>query len=171
MSERKSTTTTKKLASCSALTALALIFSYVEVLIPFNFGVPGIKLGLANIVVLIALYAFGYKYALIIDLARIALSALLFGNAFSVFYALAGGTLSILIMILAKKVKVFSVIGVSMSGGVFHNLGQLFVAAFVMQTGKIVFYFPVLLIAGMVTGILNGFIATLVLNAVKKMRG
>ena len=170
MSERKSTTTVKRLATCSALTALALIFSYVEVLIPFNFGVPGIKLGLANIVVLIALYAYGPKYGFVINLARIALSALLFGNAFSILYALCGGMIALLVMMLTKKAKVFSIIGVSMSGGVFHNLGQLFVAAFVMQTGKIMLYFPVLLIAGMVTGILNGFIAALVLNAVHKIK-
>lgn len=170
MAQRKSTKITKRLAICSALTALALIFSYVEVLIPFNFGIPGIKLGLANIVVLIAVYTYGGKWGLFINLARIALSALLFGNAFSVLYALAGGLLSLCVMLLCKKAGIFSVIGVSMAGGVFHNLGQLGMAAMVMQTSRILFYFPVLLISGMVTGILTGFIATLVLRAVEKIK-
>ena len=170
MAQRKSTQLTKKLATCSALTALALIFSYVEVLIPFSFGIPGIKLGLANIVVLISIYSLGAKYGLFINLARIALSALMFGNAFSVIYALSGGLISLAVMLLAKRAKVFSVIGVSMAGGVFHNLGQLLVAALVMQTGRIMYYFPVLLISGMITGILTGFIATLVLRALKYLR-
>ena len=170
MSERRSTQLTKRLATCSALTAIALIFSYVEVLIPFSFGIPGIKLGLANIVVLISIYSLGAKYGLFINLARIFLAALLFGNAFSVLYAVSGGLISLAVMLLAKKAGVFSVIGVSMAGGVFHNLGQLLVAAFVMQTARIMYYFPVLLIAGMVTGILNGFIATLVLRALKYLR-
>ena len=170
MGERRSTQVTKRLATGSALTALALIFSYVEVLIPFSFGIPGIKLGLANIVVLISIYSLGAKYGLVINLARIALSALLFGNAFSVLYALSGGLVSLAVMLLAKKAGVFSVIGVSMAGGVFHNLGQLLIAALVMQTGKIMFYFPVLLISGMITGILTGFIATLVLRALKYLK-
>ena len=167
MAERKSTQITKRLAVCSALTALALIFSYVEVLIPFSFGIPGIKLGLANIVVLISIYALGPRYGLLINAARIGLSALLFGNAFSVIYAFAGGLVSFCIMLLAKKAGVFSVIGVSMAGGVFHNLGQLLIAALVMQTSKIMYYFPVLLIAGMITGVLTGFIAYLVLRALR----
>ena len=167
MAERRSTAITKRLATCSALTALALIFSYVEVLIPFSFGIPGIKLGLANIVVLISIYTLGAKYGLFINIARIALSALLFGNAFSVLYAISGGLISLAVMLIAKKTDLFSVIGVSMAGGVFHNLGQLLVAALVMQTGKIMLYFPVLLISGMITGILNGFIATLALRALR----
>jgi len=167
MAERKSTKTTKRLATCAALTSLALIFSYVEFLIPISLGIPGIKLGLANIVVLISIYTLGPKYGLFINLARIALSALLFGNVFSALYALAGGLVSLCIMLLAKKAGVFSVVGVSMAGGVFHNLGQLAVAALVMQTGRIMYYFPVLLIAGMITGILTGFIAVLALRALK----
>ena len=170
MAERKSTQLTKSLAICSALTALALIFSYVEVLIPFSFGIPGVKLGLANIVVLISIYTLGAKYGLFINLARIALSALLFGNAFSVMYAAAGGLLALTVMLLAKRAGIFSVIGVSMSGGVFHNMGQLATAALVMQTPGIIYYFPVLLIAGMITGIVNGFIATLVLRALKYLK-
>ena len=151
----------------SALKALALIFSYVEFLIPISLGIPGVKLGLANIVVLLSVYTLGPKYGLFINLARIALSALLFGNVFSALYALAGGLVSLAVMRLAKKAGVFSVIGVSMAGGVFHNLGQLAVAALAMETAGILYYFPVLLLAGMITGILTGFIATLVLRALK----
>ncbi len=169
MAERKSTKVTKRLAICAALTALALIFSYVEVLIPFSFGIPGIKLGLANIVVLISIYTLGPKYGLFINIARICLSALMFGNTFSALYALSGGLLSLAVMLLTKKAGVFSVIGVSMAGGVFHNLGQLMVAVAVMQTVKIMYYFPVLLISGMITGILTGFIAALVLRALRQV--
>lgn len=165
MAQRKSTTITKRLAVCAALTSLALIFSYVEVLIPFNFGIPGVKLGLANIVVLIALCTYGEKYAFIVDIARIALSALLFGNAFSVLYALTGGLVSLGAMILCRRAKVFSVVGVSMAGGVFHNFGQLLVAALVMQTGQIMYYFPVLVIAGFITGVFTGIVAAFVLRA------
>ena len=170
MAERRSIRSTKKLATCAALTALALIFSYVEFLVPISLGIPGIKLGLANIVVLIAIYSLGSGYGLFINLARIALSALLFGNVFSAIYALSGGLLSLAVMLLAKKAGVFSVIGVSIAGGVFHNFGQLLIAAIVMQTPKILYYFPVLTIAGLITGILTGFIATLALRALKYLR-
>ena len=170
MAERRSIRSTKKLATGAALTALALIFSYVEFLVPISLGIPGIKLGLANIVVLIAIYSLGSGYGLFINLARIALSALLFGNVFSAIYALSGGLISLAVMLLAKKAGVFSVIGVSIAGGVFHNFGQLLIAAIVMQTPKILYYFPVLTIAGLITGILTGFIATLALRALKYLR-
>lgn len=170
MAEQKGVKRTKKLATCALLTSLALIFSYVEFLLPISIGIPGIKLGLANIVVLISIYTLGAGSGLLINLARICLSALLFGNAFSVLYALAGGLISLGVMLLAKKAGVFSVIGVSMAGGVFHNLGQLLVAALVMETGGIFYYFPVLLISGMITGIVTGFIAVLALKSVRHIK-
>ena len=162
---------TKKLALCGLLTALALIFAYVEVLIPLSFAMPGIKLGLANIVVVIALYTLGPAYGLFINAARVLLSALLFGNMFSAMYSLAGCLLSFVVMLLLKKTGLFSLCGVSMAGGVFHNLGQLCVAAFAMQTSSVWYYYPVLLLAGMATGIGIGIVASLVIEKLNVASG
>ena len=130
-----------------------MIFSYVEAILPFNFGIPGIKLGLSNLVVLITLYSIGASYAFAVNLTRILLSGLLFG-----------GMLSFAVMVLLRKTKLFSPIGVSMAGGVMHNVGQLTVAALIIENAKIYFYLPVLLISGTVTGILLGVGAVLILD-------
>ena len=140
-----------RIAACGVLTALALIFSYVEFLVPLPIPVPGIKLGLANIVVLVCLYLLGEKYAFFINCTRIALAALLFGSLFSALYALAGGLVSFAVMALLKKTDLFSVCGVSMAGGVFHNLAQTAVAAAITKTAGLFGYFPVLLAAGLIT--------------------
>ena len=159
---------TRRLASCAMLTSLALIFSYIEFLIPFNFGAPGIKLGLANIVIVVCIYKMPAKFGLAINVARICLAALLFGNVFSAVYALAGGLVSLGIMLLLKKTNLFSVIGVSMAGGAAHNMAQMLAAMLLMQTKGILAYGPVLLLCGMATGIINGLITTLVLKAIGK---
>lgn len=158
---------TKKLTACAMLAAIALIFSYVEVLIPFSVGIPGVKLGFANIVILYTLYRFGEKYALAVNVVRIALAALLFGSVFSMLYALAGGMVSLCAMILAKKARIFSIAGVSMTGGVFHNSGQLIVAAWVVKTVQVLSYFPVLIFSGIAAGIVNGIVARLCLDRIK----
>ena len=158
---------TKKLAVCAMLSAIALIFSYVEMLIPISIGIPGVKLGFANIAVLYALYTMNERYALAVNVVRICLSGLLFGSMFSVLYALAGGLVSLGAMIVLKKVKVFSVAGVSMAGGVFHNLGQLLVAALIVQTKQVLSYFPILVFSGIAAGIFNGLVARLCLNTIK----
>ena len=152
-------------AACGVLTALALIFSYIEFLVPLPIAIPGIKLGLANIVVLVCLYLLGEKYAFFINCTRIALAALLFGSLFSALYALAGGIISFAAMALLKKTGIFSVCGVSMAGGVFHNLAQLTVAALLVETAQVFYYFPVLLLSGMATGIGIGVLATLILRS------
>ena len=152
-------------AACGVLTALALIFSYVEFLVPLPIPVPGIKLGLANIVAVVCLYLLGEKYAFFINCTRIALAALLFGSLFSALYALAGGIISFAAMALLKRTGIFSVCGVSMAGGVFHNLAQLTVAAFLVETAQVYYYFPVLLLSGMATGIGIGVLATLILRS------
>jgi len=172
MEKQSSSKRIKTLATSAVLTSVALIFSYVEVLVPISIGIPGIKLGLANIVVVMALYTLGQKYAAIINLVRIALSALMFGNAYSIVYALSGGLLSFVVMLLLKNLKksgtpLFSLVGVSMAGGVFHNFGQLLASAVVLQTVKIMYYFPVLTVAGMITGIITGFIAVMALRNIK----
>ena len=159
-------------AECALLTALALIFSYIEFLLPINIGLPGIKIGLANIAAVMALYRMGPKYALAINVVRIALSALLFGNLISGIYALCGGLVSLAGMVLLKKAGLFSTAGVSMAGGVFHNLGQLMVAAIAVSNFRMFIYFPVLVFTGIATGIATGIIAYVVikkLSAVLKL--
>lgn len=139
--------------------ALALILSYVESLIPFYFGIPGVKLGLANLIVVIMLYAVGAKEAFAISMLRILLSGFLFGNLFSILYSFAGGILSFLVMWLVKRTGKFHVMSVSICGGITHNIGQILIASVIVETYSIFYYIPVLLIAGLITGMLIGVIA------------
>ena len=164
----ESTSNAKKITTAALLAALALIFSYIEVLIPFNFGIPGIKLGIANLVVIIALYYLGAHYALLINLIRIFIGGLLFSGLFGALYSLAGALLSMFVMILLKKTDLFSVTGVSIAGGVAHNLGQILVAAFLISNLKIFIYFPVLIISGVVSGAVIGILAYLILKKLPK---
>ena len=157
-----------RIAACGVLTALALIFSYIEFLVPLPIAIPGIKLGLANIVCLVCLYALGEMHAFLINVTRIALAALLFGSVFSALYALAGGVVSFAVMALLKRTKRFSVCGVSMAGGVFHNLAQLAVAGLLVESAQVFYYFPVLLLSGMATGIGIGILATLILRSIAR---
>ena len=154
----------KTVAHIALLTSLALIFSYVEAIIPYNPAIPGIKLGIANVVTVIALYKFGWKDAACISVLRIVLAGLLFNGVFGMLYSLAGATVSFVGMFLLKKSKIFSIVGVSMAGGVLHNLGQLLVAAALIEDLRIFFYFPVLLFSGIVSGIAIGIAATLILK-------
>ena len=133
---------------------LALIFSYVEAIIPFNAGIPGVKLGIANLVVIIALYEMNFRYAFAINALRILISGLLFSGVFGALYSLAGGFLSLCVMWLLKKTNLFSMIGVSMAGGVAHNMGQLLVAALVVSNLKMFLYFPILMFSGIASGIM-----------------
>lgn len=148
----------KRIAAVGVFTALAMIFSYIEAILPLNIGIPGVKLGIANIVVVVALYRFGVKEAVGISFVRIFLMGLLFGNLMSLVYSLAGGALSLLGMIICRRLGL-SIIGVSAVGGVLHNLGQLAAAALLLQSLSLTYYLPVLQIAGLVTGILVGVAA------------
>lgn len=148
-----------RIAYFGVFTALALIFSYVETLIPISFEIPGVKLGLANLIIVIALYKLRLKEAYLLSVARVLLSGFLFGNYFSILYSLAGGVLSLSVMALLKKCGGFSVIGVSIAGGVTHNIGQLLVAMLVVETYQVTYYLPVLLTAGLLTGGLIGVIS------------
>ena len=149
----------KRAAYCAMLTALAMIFGYVEALIPFNFGIPGVKLGLANLVIVVALYLLPAHQVFFVQIVRIVLVSFLFGNLSMMLYSLAGGLLSFLVMSLLKKAGGFSVMGVSIAGGVTHNIGQLIVAMLVVQNMKIAYYASVLMIAGLITGGLIGMLA------------
>ena len=133
-----------------------MIFSYVETLIPIQFGIPGVKLGLANLIIVIALYRMKLSEAYLLSIVRVLLAGFIFGNYFSIIYSLAGGLLSLTVMALLRKKGGFSVIGVSIAGGVFHNIGQLIIASVIVETFSVMYYVPVLLIAGLVTGLLIG---------------
>ena len=136
-------------------TALALMFSYIETLIPIQFGIPGIKLGLANLMIVIMLYKRNAKDAVLLSVVRILLSGFLFGNLSSILYSMAGGMLSLCVMALLKK------------QGVTHNMGQLIVAMLVVETYQVGYYFPVLLIAGVLTGLGIGIVSQEVLRRIK----
>ena len=150
-------------------TALALILSYVETLIPIRFGAPGIKLGLANLIIVIVLYKTDWKEALVLSVTRILLAGFIFGNMFSILYSLAGGVLSLAVMAVFIRSGRFSVTGVSMAGGVAHNIGQLVTAMFAVSTYQVGYYLPVLLIAGLVTGALIGLTADAVLRRIRNL--
>ncbi|MBE6028246.1 MAG: Gx transporter family protein [Clostridiales bacterium] len=155
------------IARVGLMAALALIFSYVEAIIPYNPGIPGIKLGIANVVTVVALYKFGAKDAAAVSVIRVVLAGLLFNGLFGMLYALAGALVSLTGMILLKKTGLFSVTGVSMAAGVLHNLGQLLVAAALIEDLRIFFYFPVLMFSGIAAGILVGIISSLMMRALR----
>lgn len=151
------------------LMAMALILSYVEMLIAFQPGIPGVKIGLANLAVLICLYLFGWKEAMLLTIGKAVISGFLFGNLFMIVYSLAGAVVSALTMILLKKSGWFHIPVVSAAGGVMHNMGQLLVAFFVVETYSVVYYMPVLILAGLATGIVIGMAASLVLPAIQNI--
>lgn len=159
-----------RVAYFGVFVALALIFSYVESLIPFQIGIPGVKLGLANLITVIALYKMDWKSALFLVVTRVILAGFIFSNLFSILYSLAGGILSLAIMAVMKRNQGFSVMGVSIAGGVFHNIGQLIVAMIVVETYSVAYYLPVLLIAGLVTGLVIGIAASEMLKRLRNLQ-
>ena len=148
---------TKKIANIAMLVALAIIFSYVEVLIPINIGIPGVKLGLANLVIVIALYSLDMGDVWLISLVRIVLVGFMFGSLMSIAYSLAGAIVSLIAMMIIKKADFFGIMGVSIIG-----------AAFVVKNNGIYYYVPMLLIAGVITGGIIGVVSHRVLNILKK---
>lgn len=158
----------KKTAYYGIYTALALIFSYIESLVPISLGIPGAKLGLSNLVTVFVLYHMGKQEALLISVTRICLSGLMFGNLFGILYGLSGGIFSYAAMLLCKSSQGFSVIGVSIAGGVFHNVGQILIAILVLESIQIIRYLPVLLLAGLVTGWMVGFLSKEVLSRIRR---
>ena len=149
----------KKAAYFGIFTSLALILSYIESLLPLFYGIPGIKPGLANSMTLVMLYLSDPPTALMLAVARILLSGLMFGNLFAILYSLAGGLFSFLIMFLVKKYAGFSMLGVSMAGGVSHNIAQLVIAMLLIENLNLLYYLPVLLVSGLLTGTLIGIVS------------
>ena len=158
--------TTDKLAILSMLTALAMTLSFVESLIPPLVSVPGVKIGLANIAIIFTLYKFGAKEAFAVSLVRLTLVSLLFGNLAGFLYGLSGALFSLTVMILLKRFTPLSKIGVSVAGGVSHNIAQLAVACFVLETNKLIFYLPVLLLSGTVAGVVIGLVSGLIISRI-----
>jgi heptaprenyl diphosphate synthase len=156
----------RKTAYCAVLVALAMIFSYIEAILPIHFGVPGVKLGLANLVVVTGLYYLSPSEVLLISTVRIILSSFLFGNGVSFLYSFAGGILSFFIMFLLKRKKGFSVVGVSIAGGVSHNIGQICAAAWISKNKAVLYYIPVLIAAGVFTGMLMGILSARILPVI-----
>lgn len=155
----------RKTALLGLFSALAIIFGYMELLIPT--GIPGVKLGLANLAVLFLLMRCSWREAAFVSAVRIIVIGILFTNAFSILYSLAGAALSLLVMSLLKSSPRFSVFGISMAGGIAHNVGQLLVAMAVVESVSLVYYAPILLISGVVTGFLIGALTTEVLKRVR----
>lgn len=163
---------TKKLTFLGLFAAVAIVLSYVEHLLPPIYAaVPGIKLGLANIVNIFILYKFTVKEAATVTLVRILTVALIFGNFMTLMYSIAGAVLSITIMALLKKTKLFSTVGVSIAGGVCHNLGQILVAIAVTATAEIGYYMIFLCISGILSGTLIGIAGALILKYTKNLKG
>lgn len=155
---------TDRLAKMGLLLALGMILSYVEYLFPIAPSMPGVKIGLANMPVVLLIYSYGAYYGILYQAARLLLTALLFGNVFSFVYSLAGAALSMAVMLILKKTKWLDMPGVSMLGGVFHNVGQLIVAYLFVQNGAIGWYFPILLLTGAVSGYAIGIISEIILK-------
>lgn len=158
----------KKVAFYGVFAALAILMGYVESLFPPPVPVQGVKLGLANVIVLITLYFMGAKAALGINVIRVVISALLFSGFSGFLYSIAGAGVSFIIMVLAKKIKSSGVIGVSVLGGVAHNIAQIGVAAAVLNTPGLFYYLPVLIISGVVMGVITGIAARYCLNHIEK---
>ena len=159
---------TSKLTMLSLCTALAMIFSFVESQIP-TMLLPGMKLGLPNIAIVFVLYRVGWKEAYAVNLIRIVLTSLLFGSVLSLAYSLVGGMLSLTVMVLMKNFTKFSSVSISVTGGVFHNIGQVTVAYFVTDTAQLfTYYLPMLLVSGTVAGIVIGLVAGIAVKRLEK---
>ena len=158
----------KKVSLYGFLTAAALLFGYVEYLVPLNFIAPGIKLGISNGIVLFLIIKSKYKAAIIINIARILLSGFLFATPFSLIFSLTAGVISTVAMILLNQFKGFGVVGISVLGGIVHNIVQICVAYFTVGRG-VVFYLPFLLFAGILAGMAVGFLVWIMLNKTNKI--
>lgn len=157
----------KQVARYALLVALAMVLSWLESLVPLSAAVPGVKLGLTNLVVIFALYRMGARDAAAISLVRVLLVSFTFGNAYSFAYSLAGAALSLAVMCLLKRTGKFSILGVSIAGAVCHNIGQILVAMAVLGTAKIAWYLPALLVSGVAAGVCIGAAGALVTKRVR----
>lgn len=160
---------TKKIAFLGLCTAVALVLAYVEVLLPPLFNkVPGIKIGLPNIIIIFVLYRFGCKEAATVSLIRLIAVSFMFGNLMALIYSLAGAFLSMLVMVILKRMKFLSVVGVSVAGGVFHNVGQILTAMLLLGTTELGYYLIVLTVTGTLSGIFVGLCGAIIVKRIPK---
>lgn len=157
---------TKKIAVLALAVSLAMILSFVESQIPAFVAIPGVKVGLANIAVVFALYKLGGKEAALISLVRVFMVSVLFGTAVSLFYSVAGAVLSLTGMVLLKRTGLFSTVAVSVTGGVLHNVGQILMACFLLETNVIRYYLPFLILSGVIAGVVVGVTAAVMVKRV-----
>lgn len=160
----------KKVAFLGLSVTLAMVLSFVESQIPVFTTIPGMKVGLPNLVLVFLLYRVGWKETVIVSIIRVGLVALLFGNLQSLIFSVSGAALSLTGMILLKKTKLFSPIAVSVVGGVLHNVGQILAACLWTQTAQIAYYLPALLVSGVCAGIVIGLVAGLLLKRLERVR-
>lgn len=154
---------TRRLTLLALLTAAAMILSYLESLLPSP-GIPGVKLGLANIAVIFALYRLGGRAAAAVSLVRVGMVSVLFGSLGALAYSLAGAALSLLVMTALRRTDAFSAVGVSVAGGVSHNLGQVLMAMWMLDTARLFWYLPVLVLTGLGGGVLVGLCGALLVK-------
>ena len=157
---------TQKLAFLGLFAALAILMAYIEAILPIQLGIPGVKLGIPNIVIIFVLYVWNAKNAFAISLVRILVIGLLFGNLYSILFSLAGALVSFFLMLLLKKCK-FSRLTVSIVGGVSHNVAQLFVASMVVKVYSVLYFLPIMIGAGILAGTAIGILSSLM---VKKLQ-
>lgn len=160
---------TSKVTELGLLLAFSLILSYIETLLPVFVAVPGMKIGLANVVTLLLLYREKKTVVFFFMILRVFITGFLFSGISGIIYGIAGGVFSIFLMCVLKKCKCFSVIGVSIAGGIFHNVGQILVAALIMENVRIFYYFIVLLLSGAVSGLLVGYLSYLIFQQMNKI--
>jgi heptaprenyl diphosphate synthase len=159
----------KRIAFLGLFVALAFVLSYIEYMLPLNIGIPGAKIGIANLAVMVTLYTVGEKNAIALSIIRVVLVGLTFGNISMMMYSLAGAALSLFAMLIAKRIGKLSMTGVSVLGGVFHNVGQIIVAMLVLETKSLFYYLPFLIIVGTITGVVIGIVSSLITARVKKV--
>ena len=158
---------TKKLVTLAVTISVAMILSFVESRIPAFVAIPGVKVGLANIAVIFALYKMGWREAISVSIIRVLLVALLFGSVVSLAYSIAGAVISLSLMILLKKLGVFTEVAVSVVGGITHNIGQILIAFLLLETSVVFYYLPFLLVSGVIAGIAVGVASALLIKRIK----
>jgi len=156
----------KRLSFDAVFLLLAMALSYLETLLPLNFGVPGIKAGLPNLVIMFLLFRRDLKTAALVSIVRILLTGLLFGNAFAILYSLSGAIVSLTLTAILKKTDRFSVTAVSIAGGVAHNLGQCLTAMLILKSRGILWYSPALVLGGAAAGLLIGIVSAILIKRV-----
>ena len=158
---------TKKLTTLAVIVSVAMILSFVESRIPAFVAIPGVKVGLANIAVIFALYKLGWREAIAVSVIRVLLVALLFGSVVSLAYSIAGAVISLALMILLKRLGIFTEIAVSVVGGITHNIGQILIAFLLLETKVVFYYLPFLLVSGVIAGIAVGAASALLIKRIK----